>query len=97
MRWADGEPVSREILRKLLGDAAEDQGIPRANTGTHSLRVAGATAIYAATDGNKDMVQRLGRWSSDCFQGYLWGDRTLTCGLATKMLRAPWSPHMGAF
>ena len=72
-------------------------GIPRSATGTHSLRVAGATAAYYATEGNKEVVQRLGRWARHAFQGYVWEDRALTRGLATRMLRAPWAPHIAAF
>ena len=72
-------------------------GIPASAVGTHSLRVGGATAVYAVTKGNKDLVQRLGRWASDAFQGYVWEDRTLTLGLAGAMLRAPWGPHMAAY
>ena len=59
--------------------------------------VGGATAVYQASQGNKDLVQRLGRWASDAFQGYVWEDPELTRGLLTRMLKAPWSPHMAAF
>ena len=70
--------------------------MPRTAIGTRSLRVGGATAAYHATDGNKGTVQRLGRWASDAFQGYVWEGRTLMRTLAARMLRAPWGPHMAA-
>ena len=97
MRWEDGSPVTRSQLRKYLGHAGEQLGVPRSKTGTHSLRVGGATAVYTATRGNNDKTQRLGRSASDTFQVYIWEDRSLTQGLSSAMLRAPWSPHMGAF
>ena len=82
---------------KCLADAGADFGFERRVTGTHNLRVAGATAAYHATGGKKEVVQRLGRWASDAFQGYVWEDRSLTAGLSSAMLRAPWAPHMAAF
>ena len=97
MRWEDGSPVTRVQVRRILGEAAEEFGIPKEATGTHSLRVGGASALYLATGGNKDLVQRLGRWSSDAFQGYIWEDPSWTAGLASSMLRTPWGPHMAAF
>jgi len=97
MRWADASPVTQPHIRKVLRGAAVDLGMPADATGTHSLRVAGATAIYAATQGNKGLVQRMGRWASDAFQGYVWEDRSLTLGLASKMVAAPWAPHKGLF
>ena len=97
MRWEDGALISRVQIRKLLGDAGEDLGISRRDTGTHSFRIAGATAVYSATGGSKKTTQRIGRWSSDALQRYVWKDASLTKGLAGRMLRAPWSPHMAAF
>ena len=96
-RWEDGSDFSRCQMRKLLADAGEEFGIPADATGTHSLRIGGATAVYAATGGNKDKTQRLGRWASDAFQGYVWEDRLFTRGLATSMLQAPWDPHRAAY
>ena len=97
MRWENGDPCTRDQLRRLLGDAGEDFGFARSDTGTHSLRIGGASAAYFATGGNKDAVQRLGRWASDAFAGYVWEDRSLTAGLARAMLKAPWNPPRGAF
>ena len=67
MRWEDSSPVTCSQLRKYLGDAREGLGVPRSKTGTHSLRVGGATAVCSATGGSKDKTQRLGRWASDAF------------------------------
>ena len=91
------EEPERNQMRRWLGEAGEEMGIPKEVTGTHSLRVGGATAVYAASGGNAKLVQRLGRWASDAFQGYVWEDRSLTAGLPTQMLRAPWAPHMSSF
>ena len=56
-------------------------------------RVAGASALYEASGGNVALVKRLGRWSSDVFEGYIWESRALTRGLSTRMLSAPWAVH----
>ena len=38
--------------------------------GTHSLRIGGATALYAA-GASETIIRTLGRWSSDCFRLYV--------------------------
>ena len=60
-RWSGGAPITRDQIRRYLGDAGEELGYPRARVGTNSLRVGGATSIFQATGGNKTVVQRLGR------------------------------------
>ena len=70
---AQGAPVAGDAIGIPAPPIRlEDTGMPSDSTGTHSLRIAGATAIYNATDGNKDLAQRVGRWASDAFQAYLW-------------------------
>ena len=59
------------------------EGIPESEVGVHSLRSGGASALNHASGGNKAFVQRLGRWASEAFQGYIWEDRTLTVSLLT--------------
>ena len=66
-----------------------------ANGGLAVLPAAQSAPLQRAR--SKETVQRLGRWASDAFAGYIWEDSELTLGLSTRMLRAPWSPHMGAF
>ena len=95
-RWENGDAVTRDQVRRLLGTAALQEGMPASTLNTHSLRVGGATALYHATGGNAPVVKRLGRWASEAYEGYLWEDRTLTKGLANAMLAAPWNVHRGA-
>eukprot|EP00959_Pyramimonas_sp_CCMP1952_P299368 6261160-Pyramimonas_sp.AAC.1 len=52
--------------------------------GSHSLRIGGASALYAAFK-DTALVQRWGRWSSDAFQGYLWEARGMAEGVASSM------------
>ena len=96
-RWIDGKPVTREEIRRLLAAAAVEEGLPPEAVGVHSLRSGGASALFQASGGNKPLVQRMGRWASDAFSGYVWEDHTLTRGMAAAMLAAPWAAHSGAF
>ena len=96
-RWESGEAVTRDEVRRMLGSAALQQGMPAEILGTHSLRSGGASALYHATGGNTSVVKRLGRWASEAFEGYLWEDRTLTKGLTTAMIRAPWHVHQATY
>ena len=56
--------------------------------------LAGATALWVATDGNATLVKRLGRWSSDAVNAYLWDLPTMGKDLPRKMVEAkatvPW-------
>ena len=80
-----------------LAEAAAARGVAIEAMGVHSLRSGGASALYHATGGNKSLVQRLGRWASEAFSGYVWEDRTLARGLASAMLAAPWAAHAAAY
>ena len=85
--------MTRDQIRRLLAQAAESLGVPPEAIGIHSLRSGGASAVYAASGGNKDLTKRIGRWASDAFVGYVWEDSELTRGLADAMIRAPWHVH----
>ena len=97
MRWEDGSPVTRDQVRGILRRGGLLLGLPADATGTHSLRSGGATALYNATQGNTKVVQRMGRWASDVFEGYVWEDRSLTRGMSARMLAAPWTIHTAAY
>ena len=65
-----GMPLTYEtmldIIKKLMIAVGEDPD----EFGTHSLRIGGATALYA--QGATPMVIRtMGRWSSDCYRLYV--------------------------
>ena len=92
-RIAAESQAERDQLRAILEESGVLMGLPRGVTGTHSLRIGGASALYQATGGNVPLVKRLGRWQSDAFEGYIWESRELTLGLAERMARAPWAVH----
>ena len=96
-RWENGKPVTRDEIRRLLSNAAVEQGLPEAAVSVHFLRSGGASALFQASGGNKALVQRMGRWASDAYMGYVWEDRTLTRGMAAAMLASPWAARAGAF
>ena len=95
MRWESGEAVTQGELRRILGQAGVAMGIPWESVGTHSLRFGGASAIFQCSGGNSALVKRLGRWSSDVYEGYVWEDRLLTKGLSSQMITAPWAVNAG--
>jgi len=64
------EPVSREEVTERLRDAAVSLGDEPDNVGTHSLRAGGATALYAAGYGEKEITYQ-GRWASDSWVIYV--------------------------
>jgi hypothetical protein len=45
-------------------------GLDPAHYGTHSLRIGGATALFAA-GASETVIRTMGRWSSDCFRIYV--------------------------
>ena len=77
-----------------MGGTAEEEGYPSERYGSHSLRVGGATALWDSNGGNVALVRRLGRWSSDAVNTYLWDLPVLGGGVTQGMLRAstdvPW-------
>jgi hypothetical protein len=95
MRLSGGKPLKRSAIRSLLALAAARMGYPAGRVGVHSLRVGGATALWVATRGNVGLVKRVGRWSSDSVQRYLWDLPQVTTALTRDMVRAktrvPWS------
>jgi len=96
-RWSGGDAVTRDEVRKPMATAALRHGMPANVLTVHSLRAGGVSALYHATGGNINVVKRLGRWASEAFEGYLWEDRTLTKGLTTAMIAAPWHVHSAAY
>ena len=57
------------------------------DVGTHSLRIGGASALYAKF-GDTALVQRWGRWKSDAFHSYLWEASSMAKGVAESMGKA---------
>ena len=67
--------------------SAVAEGMDPNYLGPHSLRIGGASALYAAFSGTA-LVQRWGRWNSDAYQVYLWEARDMAQGVASSMARA---------
>ena len=67
---ATNQPLSYDSVLQLLRRLMSSIGEEPAHFGTHSLRIGGATALFAA--GASDTVIRtLGRWSSDIHKIYV--------------------------
>ena len=60
-RFPEGRPVQRKHLEGWVKLAARASGMPHHRINTHSLRMGGASAMYAATR-DLDQVRRWGRW-----------------------------------
>ena len=71
-------------MQSALESAAVAVGADPGTIGTHSLRIGGASALWAAYK-DSALVRRWGRWSSDAFHGYLWETREGARGVADKM------------
>ena len=63
-------PVSREEVTELLKEAAVALGDDEDDLGTHSLRIGGATALYAAGYPPPEISYQ-GRWASECWMTYV--------------------------
>ena len=69
-RRPDGSAFSvselRDIVKALMRAVGEDPD----EFGAHSLRIGGATALYAA-GADPIHIKPMGRWSSDCWRIYV--------------------------
>ena len=67
---ATNAPIQADALRRLIKNLMAAVGEDPSQFGTHSLRIGGATALFA--QGATPMVIRtMGRWSSDCYRLYV--------------------------
>ena len=57
----------RDLIRRGMGLAGEPDPT---QFGTHSLRIGGATALFAA-GADETVIRTMGRWSSDCYRLYV--------------------------
>ena len=85
-RTSDGKCVKKELIQRHLRRAASEteSDYDPMNYSSHSLRSGGATAMYHADIPIED-IQRRGRWKSDCWRIYIFGDRNRARGLVGKM------------
>ena len=67
---ATNKPLAYNYMLDMVKKLMTSIGEPPEHFGTHSMRIGGATALFA--QGASDMVIRtMGRWSSDCHQLYV--------------------------
>ena len=64
-----GMPLTKHLIAKWVKKAGEVLGIDPKTLGSHSLRIAGATDMFA-TGTSPALIQIQGRWSSDLWQIY---------------------------
>lgn len=67
---ADGTPLTRFQFRRVLELAMVQAHIDPKEFGTHSFRIGAATEAVAGGLRGCD-VQRIGRWSSNCYKRYV--------------------------
>lgn len=66
----DGSPVTRFQFQSVFKRCLVAVGVPPGEFGTHSFRIGAATEAARAGLSNAE-VQRIGRWRSSCFAGYI--------------------------
>ena len=69
-RHADGKPLEADRMRRMLQDMLRSVGVDQKQFGLHSLRIGGATALFAA-GADPMIIRTMGRWSSDCYRLYV--------------------------
>lgn len=67
---SDGSPVTRFQFQSVFKRCLQAAGVPPGDFGTHSFRIGAATEAARAGLSNSE-VQRIGRWRSACFAGYI--------------------------
>ena len=69
-RRADGSPFTVDYIRDVVKLIMAAVGEPPEEYGAHSLRIGGATALFAA-GADPIHIRTMGRWSSDCWRLYV--------------------------
>ena len=64
------QPLRTSHLRDLIRVMMAGEGEDPSEFGTHSLRIGGATALFAA-GADETVIRTMGRWSSDCYRLYV--------------------------
>jgi hypothetical protein len=68
---ATNEPLRTAHMRQCVRDVMRAAGVSEpSHFGTHSLRIGGATALFAA-GADPTVIRTMGRWSSDCYRLYV--------------------------
>ena len=84
-----GVVKDRDVTRMVRVAAVDlklaERGFPPHRVGSHSLRAGGAVAL-AVNGASRDMIKKIGRWSSDTFLMYIHEQIShLTVGVAERM------------
>ena len=83
----NSSPISAVWFRSMLKTWCDRAGLG-GNYNTHSLRIGGATAAWAAGLSEGE-IQRLGRWTSRCFMRYIKPDVPQLTALNRKISFSP--------
>ena len=81
--------MMRETVTLLMKGAAVDCGLKQTHVATRSLRISGATALLIAGV-TAEVVQIMGRWSSNAFIGYTRYQAELMAGISQRMVNTPY-------
>ena len=65
-----GRPITVDMLRNWVKWLMQSIGLRPEHFGAHSLRIGGATALFAA-GADPNIIRTMGRWSSDCYLLYV--------------------------
>jgi hypothetical protein len=66
----NGRPLHADFMRDTIKSLMVSIGENPHEFGTHSLRIGGATALFAA-GATPTVIRTMGRWSSDCYRLYV--------------------------
>ena len=69
-RKEDGSAFTTDDIRDIVRICMQAAGEDPLEFGTHSLRIGGATALFAA-GADPIHIRTMGRWSSDCWRIYV--------------------------
>ena len=67
---ATGKQLSYNAVQRMIKELMHSIGEDPTEFGTHSLRIGGATALFAA-GANETVIRTMGRWSSDLHRLYV--------------------------
>ena len=85
--FPSGRPLHRADIEGWVKLAARAVGLPHRRSNTHSLRMGGASALYAATR-SIEVVRRFGRWRGNSADLYVFEAEHNTRRDAQSMVRA---------
>ena len=87
---SNGKVLHRDVVAKNLSEAAVALGAPAGAASVISLRAGGASAMWDQGLSSED-IKRRGRWSSDCYQIYIWPGHDRARDVAARMLGSSFS------